>query len=112
MSSRFQKSGLENAAASTSSLSGSKAHILLRDVTHSFGAEPILQNLSLSIAPGEFFGILGPSGSGKTTLLRVIGGFTIPQKGEVFIGGEAMGNRPPNRRSTTMVFQHLALFPT
>lgn len=85
--------------------------VVIRSVSHSYGRMEVLTDVSLYIRKGEFFGILGPSGSGKSTTLRIIGGFVIPTAGEVYIQGELMGTRPPYRRNTTMVFQHLALFP-
>ena len=84
---------------------------VLRNISHYFGRNQVLHNVSLSINKGEFFGILGPSGSGKTTTMRIIGGFIIPDVGEVYLQNELMGRRPAYRRNTTMVFQHLALFP-
>ena len=60
---------------------------------------------------GEFLTLLGPSGCGKTTTLRMIGGFELPSSGEIFIEGEAMGDRPPYRRPVNTVFQNYALFP-
>jgi spermidine/putrescine transport system ATP-binding protein len=85
--------------------------VMLREVSHFFGENQVLKNVTLHIKKGEFFGFLGPSGSGKTTILRTIGGFVIPTAGEVYIDDKPMGRRPPYRRTTTMVFQHLALFP-
>jgi len=85
--------------------------VVLQDVSHFYGRNQVLRDVSLSICKGEFFGILGPSGSGKTTTLRTIGGFIIPTSGDIYIQGELMGRRPPYRRNTSMVFQHLALFP-
>jgi spermidine/putrescine transport system ATP-binding protein len=85
--------------------------VVLHDVNHFYGRNHVLCDVSLSIRQGEFFGILGPSGSGKTTTLRTIGGFVIPTSGDVYIQGELMGLKPPYRRNTAMVFQHLALFP-
>jgi spermidine/putrescine transport system ATP-binding protein len=85
--------------------------VVLQDVNHFYGRNQVLRDVSLSIRRGEFFGILGPSGSGKTTTLRTIGGFVIPTSGSIYIQGELMGSRPPFRRNTAMVFQHLALFP-
>jgi spermidine/putrescine transport system ATP-binding protein len=85
--------------------------VVLSDITHYFGKNRVLNNISLSIRRGEFFGILGPSGSGKTTTMRIIGGFIFPYSGEVFLQNELMGRRPAYSRNTTMVFQHLALFP-
>ena len=48
---------------------------------------PVLQELDLSIAKGDFFALMGPSGSGKTTLLNLIGGLDKPSSGEVAVGG-------------------------
>jgi ABC-type Fe3+/spermidine/putrescine transport system ATPase subunit len=85
--------------------------VVLRGISHFFGRNQVLDDVNLAVGRGQFFGILGPSGSGKTTTLRIIGGFVIPTAGDVYIQNERMGNRPPYRRNTTMVFQHLALFP-
>lgn len=85
--------------------------IALRGVSHFYGKNQVLCDVNLSIRRGEFFGLLGPSGSGKSTTLRAIGGFIFPTQGSILIEGEDMGTRPPHRRNTTMVFQHLALFP-
>jgi spermidine/putrescine transport system ATP-binding protein len=85
--------------------------VVLSGVTHYFGSNKVLDDVSLSIRKGEFFGILGPSGSGKTTTMRIIGGFIIPVAGEVYLKNELMGRKPAYSRNTTMVFQHLALFP-
>src|ERR1700761_5290079 len=48
---------------------------------------PVLDNLNLDIAAGEFLALMGPSGSGKTTLLNLIGGLDRPPEGEVAVGG-------------------------
>ena len=85
--------------------------VVLKKVSHYFGSQQVLKDVSLAVIRGEFFGILGPSGSGKTTTLRIIGGFTIPSSGEVYLQNELMGRRPPYRRNVTTVFQNLALFP-
>jgi len=85
--------------------------VVLRGVSHCFGSNRVLDDVSLSIKKGEFFGILGPSGSGKTTTMRIIRGFVIPTEGEVYLENEPAGRRPLYRRNVTMVFQHLALFP-
>lgn len=50
-------------------------------------AVPVLSNLNLAIAAGEFVALMGPSGSGKTTVLNLIGGIDRPTKGEVLVAG-------------------------
>jgi ABC-type Fe3+/spermidine/putrescine transport system ATPase subunit len=90
---------------------GPESGVVLRGVSHFYGRNQVLHNVSLSIRKAEFFGILGPSGSGKTTTMRVIRGFVIPTEGEVYLENELVGRRPLYRRNITMVFQHLALFP-
>jgi ABC-type Fe3+/spermidine/putrescine transport system ATPase subunit len=80
-------------------------------VTKRFGDVVAVRELSLAIAPGEFFTLLGPSGCGKTTTLRIVAGFEAPTAGRVLIDGEEMVDRPPHRRPTNTVFQSYALFP-
>jgi spermidine/putrescine ABC transporter ATP-binding subunit len=70
-----------------------------------------VRDVTIAVQPGEFFSLLGSSGSGKTTTLRLIGGFEIPEYGEVSIGGETVTTLPPYRRNVHTVFQNYALFP-
>ncbi len=63
------------------------------------------------LAPGELVTLLGPSGCGKTTTLRMIGGFELPTRGRIMIGGEDVTFLPPNGRATATVFQSYGLFP-
>ncbi len=76
-----------------------------------FGQLVAVDDVSFSVAPGEFFSLLGPSGSGKTTTLRIIGGLTVPDEGEVYLGGERITYWPPEKRDINIVFQNYALFP-
>lgn len=76
-----------------------------------FGAVPAVDNLSLTIAQGEFFSMLGPSGSGKTTVLRLIAGFELPDTGSISIDGVDVSSLPPFSRNVNTVFQDYALFP-
>ncbi|HEY9696059.1 MAG TPA: ABC transporter ATP-binding protein [Trichocoleus sp.] len=70
-----------------------------------------VKEVTIEVQPGEFYSLLGSSGSGKTTTLRLIGGFEIPEYGQVYIGGEAVTTLPPYRRNVHTVFQSYALFP-
>ncbi len=70
-----------------------------------------VDDVSLDIKPGSFVTLLGPSGCGKTTTLRMIAGFESPDKGEIYLGGEAINELTPNKRDTAMVFQSYALLP-
>jgi putative spermidine/putrescine transport system ATP-binding protein len=85
--------------------------VSLQSVSRRFGAVRAVDDVSLEVAPGEFFAMLGPSGSGKTTCLRLIGGFERPNAGRVAVFGEPMDAVPPYRRPVNTVFQDYALFP-
>src|SRR5580698_5084119 len=91
--------------------SGLKPLLAIRNVAKSFGKNPVLRDISLQIAEGEFLTILGESGSGKTTLLRIIAGFENANSGEILMEGERLDLLPPYRRRVNTVFQHYALFP-
>lgn len=83
-----------------------------REVSHHFelnGAPlPVLQRISLAIAPGEFVALLGPSGCGKSTLLRLAAGLDQPTGGQVLGDGQPIGKPDPER---VLVFQDPTLFP-
>jgi iron(III) transport system ATP-binding protein len=76
-----------------------------------------INDVSLSIATGEFLVLLGPSGCGKTTLLRSVAGLERPDEGSIRIQGTEVYNSksrlfvPPNRRPISMIFQSYALWP-
>ena len=57
-------------------------------VSFAYGNEPVLDSVSLEVAPGEFVALVGPNGSGKSTLLRVLLGLLRPATGEVRLFGE------------------------
>ena len=80
-------------------------------VTKRFGSVTAVDDVSLSIAEGEFFGLLGPSGCGKTTLLRMLAGFESPDSGKLLLDGSDLVGMKPYRRPVNMMFQSYALFP-
>ncbi|MFA5864907.1 MAG: ABC-F family ATP-binding cassette domain-containing protein [Phycisphaerae bacterium] len=57
--------------------------IIAENITHAFGSQVVLKNLSFRISPSERIGLVGPNGEGKTTLLRIIGGLLESTQGEV-----------------------------
>ena len=59
------------------------ALVTLRDICINFGAEPLLDRVSLTVASGERICLLGRNGVGKTTLMNIIGGSLLPDRGEV-----------------------------
>jgi iron(III) transport system ATP-binding protein len=85
--------------------------VSIENVSFGYGGALVLNDVSLSIEPGEYFCFLGPSGSGKTTLLRLVAGFGTPSKGRIVIGGKDVTHFPPWERNLGMVFQSYALWP-
>ena len=85
--------------------------IRIERLTKDFGGFIAVDDVSLTIKPGELFSFLGPSGCGKTTLLRMIAGFEIPREGKIFIGDQNITQLPPYKRQVNTIFQNYSLFP-
>jgi ABC-type nitrate/sulfonate/bicarbonate transport system ATPase subunit len=85
-------------------------HINKLNKQYSVKGEPlkILENISLSIAPGEFVSIVGSSGCGKSTLLRLIIGLEEDYQGEILLDGKRISGTSLDRG---IVFQEHRLFP-
>jgi iron(III) transport system ATP-binding protein len=80
-----------------------------------FGHHTAVNDLSVSLTPGQIGCLIGPSGCGKTTVLRAIAGFERPDAGHIRLGGRLVSSPDyllaPEERRIGMVFQDLALFP-
>ena len=85
--------------------------IEIDNVTKAYQNTVVIEGLSATINPGEFFTLLGPSGCGKTTLLRMIIGFNSIEAGEIRVDGKRVNDIPTNKRNMGMVFQNYAVFP-
>jgi len=82
--------------------------IRISGLRHSYGRNPVLEGVDLTVAPGEFHCLLGPSGCGKSTLLYLIGGFLPVQHGTIATDRGPVTKPGPDRG---IVFQSFALFP-
>eukprot|EP00873_Tetraselmis_striata_P032356 jgi/Tetstr1/452620/TSEL_039656.t1 len=87
------------------------SQITLRNVHKRYGQVPVLNDISIDIAQGEFVVLVGPSGCGKSTLLRMIAGLEDITGGDVEIGGKVVNTMPAKQRDLAMVFQSYALYP-
>jgi len=88
------------------------AVVELEHITKRYGSGPVaVDDVSLTIADGEFMVLLGPSGCGKSTTLRMIAGLESITGGTLRIDGKAMNRVPAKDRDIAMVFQSYALYP-
>jgi sulfate transport system ATP-binding protein len=82
----------------------------ITDVGKKFGDFVALEDINLTIPPGELTALLGPSGGGKSTLLRIIAGLETADTGTICIEGKDATNLPAQKRNVGFVFQHYAAF--
>jgi ABC-type polar amino acid transport system ATPase subunit len=106
-------------------LASDRPLLRVSNVSKSFGANLVLDDVSVSVAAGEVLSVIGPSGSGKSTLLRCIAQLESTDSGLIELGGEVLGYvldrgllaAAPKRviraqqAETGVVFQHFNLFP-
>ncbi len=85
--------------------------IRIEHLTKSFDGFVAVNDVSLTIKPGELYSFLGPSGCGKTTLLRMIAGFETPLTGRILLGNQDITQLPPYKRQVNTIFQNYSLFP-
>ena len=84
--------------------------LVFESLTKKYGEITAVDNMSLEIGKGEFFGLLGPNGAGKTTTIRMLSTLTAPTAGTISIGGRKMDrNFTELKRRIGVVPQHMNL---
>ena len=84
-----------------------------RGLTKAFGGARALNEVDLTVLPGEVHGLLGENGSGKSTLIKILAGYHTPDAGELFVNGREvplpLGPGEPQRLGMEFVHQDLGL---
>ncbi|MEL6641514.1 MAG: ABC transporter ATP-binding protein [Pseudomonadota bacterium] len=87
----------------------------IQNLTKEFAGRRVVNDVSLTVMPGQVTCLLGPSGCGKSTTLRMIAGVEGPDDGSIQVDGQvvcdAQTSLPPEARAIGLMFQDFALFP-
>jgi len=89
------------------------AYFSVKNLSISFGGLKAVNDISFDVEKNEIFSIIGPNGSGKTTIFNLISGIYRPDKGAVFMEGENMVGKTPDRiakKGLARTFQNIELF--
>ena len=96
-------------------------YFVMRDICKSYimgdEVQPVLKNVNLELAEGEFLSILGPSGSGKSTMMNIIGCLDTPTSGEYILRGRSIGKQNQHQLAQIrcheigFIFQSFQLLP-
>ena len=87
--------------------------LAVEGVSVQFGALKAVDDVSLSVLPGQIIGLIGPNGAGKTTVMNAVVGDHHPTSGTIMLRGMDLGRKPPHVRARlgmTRTFQNLELF--
>jgi branched-chain amino acid transport system ATP-binding protein len=88
--------------------------LVIDDLCLSFGGNKVLQDITLTLEPGEISGLIGPNGAGKTSLFNCLTGLYSPQQGKIQFGPTPLNGLAPTQRAAlgfSRSFQHVALCP-
>lgn len=90
---RFGNTGqLKGTFMAETSKAAEGKHLSIRGLTHSYGGQNAISDISFEIEAGEIVALLGPSGCGKSTVLRAIAGLIQPKSGVIKLGGQDLAN--------------------
>jgi branched-chain amino acid transport system ATP-binding protein len=85
----------------------------VRNCTKRFGGLVAVKNLTMSLNPGDLYGLIGPNGAGKTTVFNLITGVYMPDEGTIELDGRPIHRRKPSaiaRLGMSRTFQNIRLF--
>ncbi len=87
----------------------------IKNIVKNFGGRRVVDDVSLTVMPGQVTCLLGPSGCGKSTTLRIIAGVENQDAGAIYVDGKLVSDAgftlPPEQRNIGLMFQDFALFP-
>ncbi|WP_296428407.1 ABC transporter ATP-binding protein [Yoonia sp.] len=87
----------------------------IKNIVKDFGDRRVVDDINLTVMPGQVTCLLGPSGCGKSTTLRIIAGVEMQDSGTIHVDGtlvcDTITRVPPEGRSIGLMFQDFALFP-
>ena len=103
------------AMASSGRRAGQVGQVLLdvSGVSKRFGGVTAVEDVTMSVRPGEIMAVIGPNGAGKTSLLNMISGFYQPNSGAIVFDGRDITHARPSRIAALGIartFQNIALF--
>ena len=103
-----------NAIVPQSPCEGDNPILELKGISKRFGSNQVLDNVDLTVTPGEAVALIGPSGTGKSTILRIIAGLLAADEGDIFVAGQQrqglIEDSDDDPVNIGMVFQRAALF--
>ena len=85
--------------------------LTLQNIEKSFGGQPVLKGVNLSLEAHQTVSILGRSGCGKSTLLKIVAGIEPPDGGQIILKEKNITDTKPQARNIVYLFQEALLFP-
>jgi ABC-type branched-subunit amino acid transport system ATPase component len=90
---------MPTSSAEAAGLRDQRAHLRLVEVAAGYGAAPVIQDVSITVALGEVAAVIGPNGAGKSTLLKAVLGILRPSRGTITLAGEQITGLSANKVS-------------